>query len=113
MNLYDADRQGLPLVVDLGEERRVVAHVFPHPDGVVFAEPGWCEPLRSFHAFHVLEGTLAGAGPWQIGSYQFSVMEEEDDLVLDWLAWANAPKPDYCSREKAEQAAQADLDYKV
>jgi hypothetical protein len=92
VDLFDAHRQGLPLVIDTGDGgERLLAELFEHPRGLVFADIGW--PEASWHPFHVVEGELVREGDWRVGACEIRVAFEGESLWdqwQDWLAWRAA-----------------------
>lgn len=86
MELTEARARGLPLVIDLGDgNERLMAEVFPHPDGIVFADIGW--PDSTGHPFHVVAGELQGDGPWTIGRHEIRIAFDGERLFADWTRW--------------------------
>ncbi len=70
---------------------RLIAEVFQGPGGLVFADIGWNDPLRSVHPFHFVPGqvTLDEAG-YLIGAIRIVEIAEGHSLYptwLDWLRW--------------------------
>lgn len=49
--------QGIPLQIELPRGNyRLIAELIEHPKGWLFADVGWCDPLCSWHPFHLVEG---------------------------------------------------------
>lgn len=80
---------------------RVVAEIFDHPDGIVFVDIGFCDPMFSGHPFHLVEGELSGTGPWKVGTATIRIALPDEDLYLEWRGWRTAKKVHGCTRELA------------
>ncbi len=96
-----------PLVVEIGENRRTVAEIFPAANGVVFFDAGWTMN-DSGHPIHVIEGKITGSGPWRVGEARIRLMTEDDpqDWWQEWRDWREAIKRDYPPRERIEEIAR-------
>lgn len=56
-----------PLMIRLpAGEKRIMAERFPHPRGLLYFEPFW-HLAPPDERIHLIEGQLAGDGPWKIG----------------------------------------------
>ena len=56
------------LVANANGQRKVMAHWFQHPQGVLFFEPFWNE-FDDIRGIHLLKGAVIGSDPWKIGEY--------------------------------------------
>lgn len=111
MRVSEASAAGIPLAVDIREgHTRIAAEIFEHRDGLVFLDIGWCDPLRSFHAAHLLEGEEQGHGPWTIGGYTIREIEIGSDEYDEWLEWkAAAREQGGCEREAGREYARQEF----
>ena len=63
-----------PLVIRDAEGReKVVAHCFPHPQGLLYLDLFWHQSTPD-QAAHLLRGELRGEGPWRIGEHRIRVL---------------------------------------
>ena len=94
-DLFEESRKGTPLAVDHPTGGlRPVGGVWPHPEGIVFADAGWDSPAAiGGHTFHLVEGKF-DPQRWRIGEADFFVVEMDDPLfaeeaeeILTWRAW--------------------------
>lgn len=70
------------------DNRRVMAQVFPAPDGITFADIGWDDIFRSGHPFHEIQGEVVVDGDgFRIGSARIVEVTEDDPLCMEWLNW--------------------------
>jgi hypothetical protein len=85
------NRPGRWWVIEMApDNRRVMAQVFEHPNGIVFADIGWDDNGYSGHPFHVIEGELKIDGNgYCVGQVRIIEIEEDDPLCLEWLGWVN------------------------
>ncbi len=86
-DLIAASAAGDGLLVFAGGAWRLAIHVFKHSQGVVFVEPGWCNPdaVGKFY-FHLVRGEITGRGPWRVGETPIDYLPEDHPLTLDWVA---------------------------
>lgn len=101
------DKHTDPLIVEIGENRRTVAEIFPTAKGVVFFDTGW-HLNDSGHPIHVIEGKITGEGPWRVGKALIRLMTEDDpyDWWQEWWDWQAAIKRGYPPRERIEELAR-------
>jgi hypothetical protein len=72
------------------DNRRIVAEIFEHPNGIVFADIGWDDPQYSGHPFHIIEGELKKDGScYRVGKVRIVEIGEDDPLAWNWLEWVN------------------------
>lgn len=94
---------------------RVVAEIFPHADGIVFADIGFCDPLYSGHPFHLVEGELEAAvdmrNEWTIGASTIRVPDKHESYTREWGNWMLAKKDFECTRELARKGIEADFGF--
>lgn len=107
-SVVEQSAAGAGILVEIDGMTRLAAHVFRHPDGLVFVDVGWCDPLASFHAFHILAGRVEGVGPWRCGNATLRLLTEDDNEVLEWTSWQayQAERGANCTREAALQNAR-------
>jgi len=105
--LTQASAAGEPIQVLAGGAWRIAMHVFEHPQGVVFVEPGWCNPeLAGKFYFHLVHGEETGDGPWEVGGVRFERIPEQTDQIREWAdAKDYEAKYGACRREAAEKTA--------
>lgn len=73
-------------MIDLGDgNERLMAEIFPHSAGIVFADIGW--PEATWHPFHLVEGELTGDGPWEIAGHEIRFAFDGEQLYADWARW--------------------------
>ncbi len=87
MDLFEASKQGVPLVVETGEGGdRLVAEIFPHRAGAVFVDTGW--PTSTLNPIHALEGRIQEDGDgWLVGDTRIRIAFEGEPLFTNWQAW--------------------------
>ena len=88
MTPFEAFDQGRPLVLDhsVGGER-LLAAIWPTPDGIGFADIGWPENDVG-HPFHEVVGQITGDGPaWKIGDAELMELMSWHPLNADWKRW--------------------------
>lgn len=90
-----------PLTIRLPSgETRLMAEVFPHPDGLLYFDLYWHE-LDPDQAFHVIRGEITGEGPWKIADNVINVLgcqgtdPELAALWQNWQALIQGPVSDY------------------
>lgn len=110
MDLFAAHASGQPLAIDHPDGgRRVLAEVFHHPQGLVFADIGW--PSASWHPFHLVEGAISDAGPpWAVGDAAVFIIGAGDPLFDEWAAWQRLRRGALrgSDRRAAARAARSD-----
>lgn len=103
MDLFEAHGQGLPLVVDtIDGGERLLAELFLHPQGLVFADVGWHEAVS--HPFHLLRGRLVRKTHWRVGRHDIRIAFEGETLFENWRGWRAylaSPEGAEVTREKA------------
>jgi hypothetical protein len=89
--IEELNRPGKWWVIELApDNRRVMAELFEHPNGIVFADIGWDDQGHSGHPFHVIEGELERKGNgFRVGQARIIEIEEDDPLCGEWLGWVN------------------------
>jgi hypothetical protein len=105
--------ESAPVVIVIDEyNTRVVAEIFEHARGIVFADVGFCHPMQSGHPFHIVEGELTGDNPWKIGSAIIRVALPDEDQYDEWKRWLDAKKRYGCTRELAREGIENDFGFK-
>jgi len=103
-----------PVVIHVREGvERVVGEIFEHPDGIVFADVGYCAPMQSGHPYHVVEGTVTGDGPWKVGKAEIRIATDAEVYFEEWRQWILAKNKFKCSRDEAREEIEADFNVKV
>lgn len=76
-----------PLLVQYPDKSsRLVADIFPHPNGIVYFEPYWYETGPA--AAHIIAGPLQGEGPWKVGEVIIRLLScGDNDLSMQWNEW--------------------------
>lgn len=92
MNLFE-ETKPLKIIHPIGGER-VIAVLFPSPDGLYFFDIGWDEPLNVTHPIHFVEGEIKGGGPWTVGDSKIEIIQKDDPLMVDLNRWNSHPHPD-------------------
>ena len=103
-----------PLVIDVdgdGENVRVIAEVFDHAEGIVFADIGFCRLDHPGHPYHIVEGELSGDGPWEVGNAKIFTIDDSNDLFFDWYEWEQNKERVGCTREVARQGIKNDIGF--
>lgn len=110
VDLLQAPRKWWVIEIEPGHER-VMAEVFEHPRGIIFADIGWSAPANPTHPFHVIEGELVADGAeFRIGPARIFEIDEGHPLAYDWMAWLfeqGGPEARAASREACARAIQA------
>ena len=110
MDLFEAHKEGWPLVIDTGDGgERLMAELFEHPQGIVFADIGW--PDSPGHPFHTIEGDVVRVGEWRVGQHEIRVAFEGEKLYKEWLrwqAWRETPQGRKADTASALENARAD-----
>ncbi|MBD3609510.1 MAG: hypothetical protein HUJ30_03085 [Gammaproteobacteria bacterium] len=68
---------------------KVVAELYPHPDGIVFFEIFWNHEDEQ-NGIYVIEGDVTGEGPWKVGEYVINILGchgTNPALVEDFAQW--------------------------
>ena len=101
-----------PLAIRLPSgETKLMAEVFPHPEGLLYFDLHWHE-LGPDDAFHVVSGILKGEGPWKIGDHVVTVLGcqgTDPDLAATWENWQatiNSPASAYPAPELIDAIAR-------
>ena len=104
------------LAIAVGRDNwRVMAEVFEHPKGIVFADIGW--PTASWHPFHIIKGTLTRTerpGPgWTIGdSWVHRVADTLEPSISyehrQWRRWRESAEGRKFDREACLREIQKD-----
>ena len=104
------------LVIAVDDENwRVIAEIFEHPLGIVFADIGW--PEATWHPFHIIKGTLtqteASAPGWTIGnSWIHRVADTYDSSIpyqhREWRKYRDSPEGKKFDREACLREIQKD-----
>jgi hypothetical protein len=103
-----------PVVIRVRENiERVIAEIFEHPDGIIFADVGYCAPLYSGHPFHLVEGKVTGNGPWKVGKATIRTATEDEVYFNEWRKWLIAKERFNCTRDVAKDGAEADFNMKL
>jgi hypothetical protein len=113
MKILDAIKQKTPIVIDLGDHERLIAELIKHPQGWVFVDIWWTDPLNSTHPFHLVEAEITGDGPWRLGPYEITEINAGHHLYSDWKSWVAASRKVDSSRERAAMSASASLDFDI
>jgi len=92
MNLFEVI-QPLKIIHPFGGER-IIAALFPAPNGLYFFDIGWDDPLNSTHPIHFVEGKVEGDGPWTIGNSKIEVIQDNDALIPSLIEWQKHTHPD-------------------
>lgn len=72
-----------------GGEEKVIAHHFPHPQGMLYFDLYWHEG-RPDQMTHVIEGEVSGEGPWKVGDHVVNVLGchgTNADLAMQFEQW--------------------------
>jgi hypothetical protein len=92
LDLFDAHRKGLPLVIDTGMGgERLMAEVFALSEfgqgaGIVFADTGWPDP--GSHPFHIIPGEITeDDDDWRVGDRPVRIAFEGEQLYESWQLW--------------------------
>jgi len=90
MNLFEETRP-LKIIHPIGGER-VIAALFPSPDGLYFFDVGWYDPYgMNGNCIHFIEGEIEGDSPWIIKNNnektKIEVIKENDPLMNVALGW--------------------------
>ncbi|MBD3620132.1 MAG: hypothetical protein HUJ28_11740 [Chromatiales bacterium] len=81
---------------------KVIAELFPHPDGILFFEIFW-DQMEANDGIYVIKGELKGEGPWKVGDYIINLLGcqgTNPDLAEDfsqWQMYLQSPLSDYPS----------------
>ncbi|WP_029007539.1 hypothetical protein [Azospirillum halopraeferens] len=91
-----------PLTIEVPRGgRRIVAALVIGRKGIAFADDGWSNG-PSYHPMHVVEGQVAGDGPWIIGAAQIREIGAGDSGVqLHWNDWRRSAEPSKRGRAEA------------
>lgn len=108
-------REDTPVMIHVRKNiDRVVAEIFPHADGIVFADIGFCDPLYSGHPFHLVEGELTATdndNEWKVGDATIRVPTQDESFYLEWQNWIEAKKDFVCTRELARKGIEEDFGF--
>ena len=107
-------REDTPVMIHVRKNiDRVIAEIFPHKDGIVFADLGFCDPLNSGHPFHLVEGELTAVGKnkWKVGKATIRVPAPDESFYQEWVNWMVAKKNFVCTRELARKGIEADFGF--
>jgi hypothetical protein len=86
MTVFEAFDAGIPLGIEMApDNHRAIAALFPHPQGIIFADTGW--PGATWHPFHVVEGKVHGDGPWFVEEIRIREIDHGDPLAEAWNRW--------------------------
>jgi hypothetical protein len=79
-----------PLMIRLPDgEERVIAHHFPHPQGILYFDLFWHEGQPE-QMIHVVLGEVNGDGPWKVGEHVINVLGchgTNADLAMQFEQW--------------------------
>lgn len=81
-------------------EERVIAEIFPHPEGIVYFDLYW-HLAQPEETIHLIKGTLSGEGPWKIGDHVINVLgchgtnAELASAYQDWQTYLQTATADY------------------
>ncbi len=79
-----------PLMLRTPEgEERVIAEIFPHPQGLVYFDLYW-HLGQPEETVHLVEGSIHGEGPWKVGEYVINVLGchgTNADLATTYQQW--------------------------
>lgn len=105
--------KGKPLSIEISfDNHRPLAELMKFEAGWVFADIGWAEPTNPSHPFHLIKGELEGEGPWTIGKYEITVMEDANPGLIFWKEWQKIKGSLGATRPRAARAAKASLGLK-
>jgi hypothetical protein len=69
--------------------KRVMAEVFPHPEGLLYFELFW-DRMPDERGVHVISGVVRGEGPWKAGDCVITLLGcqgSEPELAGDYAEW--------------------------
>ena len=110
--LIETSEAGEGLIVTVGGGDRLAVYVFAHPEGVVFVEDDWCNPLTyDRFPFHLVQGEITGDGPWMVGGVPFRRIRPDERAAEYMKAYRDyhAAHPERCSREGAAAIAASEF----
>jgi hypothetical protein len=90
---------------------KVIAELFPHPDGIIFFEIFW-DQMEANEGIYVIEGDVTGEGPWKVGDYIINVLgcqgtnPELADDFSQWQMYRQSPLGAYPDRDAIEALAK-------
>lgn len=70
-------------------ERRIIAKIYPHKDGVLYFEPFW-HLWDIIDSVRLIRGDLTGNGPWKIAGHVIQVLPcqgSEPELAREYYEW--------------------------
>jgi hypothetical protein len=91
--------------------KKVMAEVFPHPDGIMFFEIFW-NLMEDNNGVHIIRGELKGDGPWKVGDYVINVLGcqgTDPELAEDfshWQSYMQTPINDYPGSDEIREVAK-------
>jgi len=90
---------------------KVIAELFPHPEGILFYEIFW-DQLPGDQGLYLVRGAIKGEGPWKVGDYVINVLGcqgSQPELAADYGQWQLylASNPGYPDRESLGRRAMA------
>jgi hypothetical protein len=96
-----------PLVIRLStNEEKVVARAFPHPSGLTYLDLFWHQSSPA-DAAHLIQGTLTGEGPWQVGEAHIRILgctSTDPNLQEQYIPWR-----DYLNQNPTEYPPEAQI----
>ena len=81
-------------------EERVIAEIFPHPQGLVYFDLYW-HLGQPEETIHLVEGTIIGEGPWKVGEHVINVLgchgtnAELASAYQQWQSYMQTAKQEY------------------
>lgn len=91
--------------------KKVIAELYPHPDGIVFFEVFW-NLMEEDVGVHLIKGEFKGEGPWKVGDYVINVLGcqgTDPELAEDfsqWQSYLQSPMNEYPDERQRQELAR-------